>query len=144
MAEGTIRVRRVDASDPATAALLHWLQLATLPSDEPVPCTEAYWWVAYVDDAPAGFAGVRASAQFGDCGYLCRAGVLPPHRGRGIQKRLLRAREQYARRRGWRWLLSDTCDNPASANSLASAGYRMYQPSAPWALPRSLYWRKKI
>lgn len=138
------QVKRIDATDPVQRALLQWIQLATLPGDEPINCDEGAWWVAYVGGAPVGFGGVKPSSQFANCGYLCRSGVIPSHRGRGLQKRLIRAREQYAKRQGWEWLLTDTCDNPASANSLASMGYRMYQPRRPWALPRSLYWRKKL
>lgn len=140
-----IRVKRVDPAKPATAALLQWLQLEVLPADAPMPTDEGYWWVAYADDTPVGFAGLRSSSQFANCGYLCRAGVLPKMRGRGVQKRMIQARVNYARRLGWQWLLTDTANhNSPSANALIACGFRLYTPSAPWGLPGANYWRKKI
>ncbi|WP_454626177.1 phage terminase large subunit [Bradyrhizobium cenepequi] len=35
-------------------------------------------------------------------------------------------------------------DNIASANNFIRAGYRLYQPQAPWAWPHTLYWRKTM
>jgi GNAT superfamily N-acetyltransferase len=93
---------------------------------------------------PVGFAGYVRSAQWHDAVYLCRSGVLASHRGHGLQKRLIRAREQHARKRGYRWALTDTFDNPASSNSLISSGYRLYEPARPWGKRGALYWRKKL
>lgn len=139
------RVRRVDPAKPATAALLQWLQLEVLPHDAPLATDDGVWWVAYVDDAPAGFASVKTSPRYVGLGYLSRAGVLPAYRGHGLQKRLIRVREAYARRQGWTALITDTtAANPASANSLIACGFRMYQPQQPWALPNSCYWRKPL
>ena len=42
-----IRVRRVDPTKPATAALLQWLQLEVLPLDTPLATDEGVWWVAW-------------------------------------------------------------------------------------------------
>ena len=75
-------------------------------------------------------------------GYLARAGVLPEFRGQGLQKRLIKVREEFAREHGMPALICDTCDNPASANSLIACGFKMFQPQEPWGLPRSVYWRK--
>lgn len=75
-------------------------------------------------------------------GYFCRVGVLQRHWGRGLQLRLMRAVEVRARRLGWDSIVSDTTDNPVSANNFISAGYRLYEPEAPWAWSHTLYWRK--
>jgi hypothetical protein len=56
----------------------------------------------------------------------------------------MRALESRARYNGWSSVVSDTTDNLASANNFIRAGYRLYQPQAPWAWPNSLYWRKSI
>lgn len=127
-----------------SAALLRWLQLETLPHDEPLPTDKGWWWVAYQDDQPAAFAALCRSVRWRDTGYLCRAGVLRAYRGAGLQKRLIRVRERWARRMGLRWLVTDTFDNPASANSLIACGFRMFTPSAPWAAEGACYWRKRI
>jgi hypothetical protein len=58
--------------------------------------------------------------------------------------RLMRALESRARHNGWSAVVSDTTDNLASANNFIRAGYRLYQPQAPWAWGNTLYWRKFI
>lgn len=122
------------------------LQLACLPVDRPLALDEGGdWWALYFADAPVGFAALRRSYRFADCGYLSRAGILEDHRGQGLQMRLIRVRESQAKRYGWKWLFSDTCGNPPSANNLAKAGFKMFEPVKPWSKNKTtLYWRKKI
>lgn len=106
------------------------------------------WWLVFRrdDPEPAGFGGIVPS----DCdygpgfAYLKRAGVVHDHRGHGLQRRLLRIREAYARREGYHTILTETRDNPQSANNLIKAGYQMWDPPTPWALAGSLYWRKLL
>jgi GNAT superfamily N-acetyltransferase len=76
--------------------------------------------------------------------YLCRAGVLPAHRGQGLQKRLIRARIQVAKEKGMNWLVTDTNDNPASGNSLIACGFKLFEPTVPWAANGAIYWRMKL
>jgi hypothetical protein len=52
--------------------------------------------------------------------------------------------EARARHNGWICIISDTTDNIPSANNFIRAGYRLYQPQAPWGWPQTLYWRKFI
>jgi len=139
-----IRIERVDAKKEGTIAVLRRLQLATLEGDRPYDVRCGHWWIAYDGDMPIGFTGVSQSVQWMDTGYLCRAGVLRSHRGKGVQKRLIRVRERKARQLGWAWLVTDTYQNPASSNSLISCGYRMFEPSKPWSFKGALYWRKKV
>lgn len=103
-----------------------------------------YWWIAYIDKTPIGFAGLVPSSQWQQAGYLCRAGVIELFQGQGIQKKLIRVRAQYARSLGWTHLVSDTYDNPASANSLIRCGFKMYDPSSPWGARGTLYWIRKL
>jgi hypothetical protein len=70
--------------------------------------------------------------------------VLKRHCGGGLQLRLMRALESRARQIGWDAVVSDTTDNLASANNFIRGGYRLYQPSCPWAWPNTLYWRKSL
>ena len=138
-----MRIRAVDPHDPATRALLEYLQLTILPSDAPADYI-GFWWVAYDGTEPVGFASLYASNRWSDAGYLSRAGVTRSHRGRGLQKRLIRVRERRARDLGWRWLITDTWNNPPSQNSLIACGYRTFTPSKPWAGDGVTYWRKKL
>jgi GNAT superfamily N-acetyltransferase len=139
-----IRLQVVNAADPKVAALLMFLQLSTLTGDEPYDVNEGYWWIAYDGEMPIGFAGLVQSSRWYDTGYLCRSGVLRSHRGKGLQKRLLRVREMKARRLGWNWLISDTYQNPPSANSLIKCGFQTFTPSRPWSFDAAIYWRKKL
>jgi GNAT superfamily N-acetyltransferase len=135
-------IRAVDGS--ACADVLSRMQRRVLPYDKPAATTIGWWWLAFDGDEPVGFAGLYQSSRWCDAGYLCRAGVVPSHRGQGLQKRLIRARERKARAVGFRWLITDTNDNPSSGNSLISSGFRLYSPSKPWAADGALYWRKPI
>lgn len=137
-------VRQVDAGVKKTAALLHWLQLEILPNDEPACVNKGWWWVVSKDTQPVGFAGLHQTISWSDAGYLCRSGVLPLARGQGLQKRLLKVRENKARLLGWNWLVTDTTNNPASANSLISRGFKMFEPSSPWSFSTACYWKKGI
>ena len=69
---------------------------------------------------------------------------MPAYRGLGVQKKLIRVRERMARSLGWKWLISDTYNNPASTNNLTACGFKMYVPTTPYAGEGTLYWRKRI
>lgn len=139
-----VRLREVDGKSDQVAALLRYLQLTTLPGDEPLGTEAGWWWVAFEGDIPVAFAGLTLSLQDPENGYLCRAGVLPSHRGRGLQQRLLKARERKAKALGLKALTTDTYDNPHSSNNLISSGFRMFSPAVVYGLPGACYWRKPI
>lgn len=139
------RIVAVNGADQKNASALIYLQLEILPSDAPLNPLEGHWWLAYDEDQPIGFAALLPSVRWGDCGYLARAGVLTSHRGKGLQRRMLAARERKARALGWKWLITDTAHwNVASANSLIARGYRVFKPSEPWGWDTATYWRKSI
>ena len=102
------------------------------------------WWLACCDAVPVAFAGLVLSTHACNAGYICRVGVLKKHCGHALQLRLMRAMESRARHNGWICVVSDTTDNPASANNFIRAGYRLYLPQYPWAYSNTLYWRKPI
>ena len=137
-------VRKVDTSRSEVRADLNRLQKSCLPCDEPCNTDEGTWWIAYYNDMAVGFGGVVRSAQWHGTGYMCRAGVMHIARGKGLQKKLIRARIRYARKVGWTHLVTDTTDNHPSANSLISCGFKMYDPRSPWAYKQSCYWIKKL
>ena len=139
-----MQIKLIDSSVQENLELLNKLQKECLPYDTLYNAKEGWWWVAYENDVPCGFAGLVCSSRWLDCGYLCRSGVIRTFRGRGLQKRLIRAREKMARRVGFNWLITDTTDNPPSSNSLIALQYRLFNPSSPWAGRHSLYWRKKL
>lgn len=139
-----VHLRKVQATREKYAALLLWLQLEALPGDQPASTEQGHWWIAFADGSPVAFAGLYVSAQDPQGGYLCRAGVLPHARGHGLQLRLLRARERYARKLGMQTLYSDTYDNPHSTNNLIAAGYRAFSPRIRYGFAGATYWRKTL
>lgn len=141
---GPIRIAQVDTSSARGAGQLYLLQVRILDADVPHSIDEGYWWLGYDKGQAVCFAGMVKSSRWSDAGYLCRSGVLDAYRGRGLQKRLIRVRERKARELGWNWLMSDTRDNPASANSLIACGYRVYHPTRPWGHDDATYWRKRL
>jgi len=42
------------------------------------------------------------------------------------------------------WVITDTNENPASANNLIATGFKMFEPSEPWSFKTALYWKYKI
>jgi GNAT superfamily N-acetyltransferase len=108
---------------------------------------DEYWWLARVDGEPAGFACLKIMTDPNNKGaaYLALAGVLTKYRGYGIQKRLIRLREQFARSKGATVMISYVAwANWPSANSLIRNGYTIFTPNAPWGLKYSLYFKKDL
>lgn len=135
-------IRRVDGT--RCIETLESLHRAILPSDQLPDFDKGWWWIATNDGKPVAFAGMHPSTQWWDTLYLCRSGVLPLAQGKGLQLRLIKARERHAKTLGKTWLITDTRENPASANSLIKADFRLYEPAAPWSFRTALYWRKRI
>jgi GNAT superfamily N-acetyltransferase len=145
------RIKEVDADDPLYRDDLIELHDRTFLDVTIRPdFTTGYWWLVYDHTLyqdpknPFGFCGLTEAASTPGAGYLKRAGVLPHYRGNGLQRRMITVRERKARRLGLATMLTDTTDNPASANSLIKAGYRLFEPAYKWAFQHSLYWTKDL
>ncbi len=136
-------IREVDGTDEEIADTLRALHTLTFfDSAPPINPEVGHWWLAYCGGDAVAFAGMRPSITLPSFGYLERVGVLPGHRGHGLQRRLLRCREARAKRNGWLGVISDTTDNVPSANNLIASGYRIFSPKAPWSFSSAVYWRK--
>lgn len=156
------KIKRVDTDDDEIVeeiAMLHRLTFAD--QAPPINAEKGWWWIAfYRDDHPtdnwgvplvpngvsvsAAFAGLTMFDGQPQLGYLKRCGVLPAYQGNGLQRKLIRVREIQARKLGMTHIFTDTTDNPASANSLIGAGYRLWTPKNPWAWKHTLYWNKEL
>ena len=124
--------------------VLKSLQKMCLPLDSPYVEQNGWYWLGFWNQTPVAFCIMAPSIRFSDCVYLARAGVLQEFQGRGLQKKMITLREKWARKHGYKWSITDTSENPPSANSLISRGYRLYEPNNPWGLARAIYWRKKL
>lgn len=139
----TYRIREVSGEDyQEELAELH--EASFEETAKVVDFTEGYWWIAFHKGTPAAFIGIKQSVIGADAGYFWRVGVDPAHRGRGLQKRLMRAMHAKAKKLGWKRIVSDTRDNPHSANNIISAGYRTFSPINPWAHRDAIYWIKDL
>lgn len=137
------RIREVDGSDEED--ILRELHLLTFFDTAPMPdFSEGYWWLGYSGESPIAFAGVIPSTRATNAGYFLRVGVLKKHCGRNLQLRFMRAIERKSRYVGWCQIVSDTTDNPPSANNFIKAGYRIFIPDQPWSFPQTIYWRKSL
>jgi GNAT superfamily N-acetyltransferase len=142
------RIREVDASDDEIAETIRAFNRET-PSfpdltDDELDGFHCYWWLAYLDKEPVGFAGMVPSQRYKNVGYLKRAGVTAAHRGKGLQIRFFRVREQKARAIGWTHLVSECTNTVYSANNFIRAGFKLFEPETRWAFENSLYWKKAL
>jgi GNAT superfamily N-acetyltransferase len=128
----------VDRQDDEAADILADLHRLTFFDSAPID--QGYWWLAFREAAPVGFAGVIPSTRAHNASYFSRVGVLRRHCGHGLQLRMMRAMESRARNNGWGCLVSDTTDI-ASANNFIRAGYGLYEPQNPWAW-LTIEWRR--
>lgn len=112
------------------------------------------WWVVDDDEGkPCAYAGAMLWEP-DSAVYLHRAGVLPHARGRGLQRKLIYARERWARAKGAACSYTYTSHlNTASANNLIACGYKLWlpatwggsrYPSRPSAEQAWLYWIKTL
>jgi GNAT superfamily N-acetyltransferase len=118
------------------------LDRAVFPEDRRADTSRGEWWLAFDGDRAIAFAGCRL-VDDGRAAFLSRAGVLPSHRGMGIQLKLIRARMRWASERAVDAVITyTTLTNVASQRSLISAGFRPYRPTTEWAGGRMIYWRR--
>jgi len=139
-----MKIQRVNTRLDSVQTRLSVLQNKCLPYDKTYDTTHGTWWIATKDGVDIGFAGLICSPWWSDCGYLVRCGVLPNYRGLGLQKKFIRVRIRQAKTLKMNWIVTSTYDNPASANSLISCGFKMFNPSKPWMTKHTSYWRLKL
>ena len=145
MGQPVFIIRKVDIRNSSHVSVIKHLQKEILPSDNLYKPDHGQWWVAYTEaEKPVAFGGLVRSMVWTDTGYLCRSGVLDEYTGHGLQKRLIQARIKQAKKLGWNWVITDTTDNPASANSLINSGFKIYTPGNPWSFRNAIYWKYKI
>jgi GNAT superfamily N-acetyltransferase len=137
-----LRVLRASGKHLETLRALHTL---TFPMDDHEDYTSGAWWIVWDGYEPVAFAGCRWAITDPRAVYLSRCGVLPSHRGQGLQKRLLAVRLRYAKERcAAGRVISTTYLNTPSANNLIRAGFRLYDPESPWGSVGTCYWTKEL
>jgi ribosomal protein S18 acetylase RimI-like enzyme len=144
MGSPAIRILKVSRKDQVILNHLTTVQCECLPADAPLEPTIGHWWLALEGEKTVGFACLKVLPGI-PYGYLARAGVYSAYQGRGLQRKLITARERYARHLKLDYVISDTArTNYASSNSLIRCGYKLYQPLEPWAFADGNYWIKRL
>jgi GNAT superfamily N-acetyltransferase len=134
-----LRVRRSD-----DVLLVTSLNHIIMPEDDLDHHPDDQYWVAWDDKTPVGFAVCRVLEFDKATCYFTRSGVMPTHRGRGLQKRLIRARLRWAKSAGCTSAITYTIqDNPQSYSNLQSCGFKLYQPDYEW-VDGCLFWIRHI
>ena len=102
------------------------------PVDEPPTLAGAQWIIGWDDNTAIAYCGWKAVEHDGvPVGFHYRGGVLPDHRGHGLQRQMLRLREARMRERGLGAAVTYTdADGAASMRSLIAEGYRPYVPTS--------------
>lgn len=101
------------------------------------------WWYLFHKGA---YVGRSAAKRFdSELYYLTWTEVHPEHRGKGLHKRLIRARLKHARREGYKACITYTLPHVTnSSNNLIDCGFRLYRPETLWADEEALYWWKEL
>lgn len=121
------------------------LERKILCDDDPYTSPLAMWFLAEDDGQPIGFGAVTPLVAEPGRWFLARAGVAKSHRGLGVQRRLIRAREAYARRCGATSLTTYTSrENVRSANNLIKCGYRLYIPETWYGCGYAYYFERSL
>lgn len=123
---------------------LVWMDSQLFPSDYPLSEFEnTVWWIGTLDGLPMCYCGIKEIDE--EYAYLNRAGVLKEFQGMGLQRRMIRIREKYAKREGFKWVITSTVrENYVSSNNLIRCGFLLYGPEDEWMGDDAFYFRKGL
>ena len=89
-------------------------------------------WHVTKDDKSAGFCTMRLLDD--GIAFMDRGGILSEHRGNNLHRRLIKIRERYAKRKGYKTMITYVmADNYASLFTLIRQDYKMYSPEYAYA-----------
>lgn len=135
-----MRIKQVELT-PKRLKQLDYLDRMCFPTDDPYKKEGVLWWLLSDEQGLVGFAGLEEKDAF--TVFLCRAGVLRRFTGRGFHRRLIRARETFARSLGFETAITYVmADNLKSANNFIRMGYSLYKPAKP--VEGALHFRKGL
>lgn len=102
-----------------------------------------WWLVTEENDDPVAYCGMSIHGTYA---YYAKVGVVKRARGNGLQKKLSRVMENYARKNGVYEIVTYVLNtNIKSANNLIDLGYRVYIPQTPWVgWEYYIYLRKEL
>ena len=146
-----IEFRRATAQHKA---LIAEMDRTCFPLDTPAVFAGAHWLIGWDGDKPAAYCAWKAVEHDGVAvGFHYRGGVLAAYRGHGLQRRMLRLREDEMRQQGLAKAVTYTdADGAASMRNLIAEGYRPYVPTPTTTLSGLgrlgrvgfVHWEKKL
>lgn len=134
-----ITITKSDDWDSALAVHLMSMGGADFEQDD-----DMHLWIAWDGDQPVGFATLRVEGVYV---YFAGCGVIPIARGQGIQKKLLKVRLTWGKRKKFRTAVSYTMAwNARSMNNLIACKFKTFQPEYKWASDDDdvVYWYKSL
>jgi GNAT superfamily N-acetyltransferase len=146
-----IEFRRATAEHEVLIAAM---DRACFPLDAPAVFAGAHWLIGWDGDKPAAYCAWKTVEHDGvPVGFHYRGGVLADYRGQGLQRRMLRLREDEMRQQGLGKAVTYTdADGAASMRNLIAEGYRPYVPTPTTTLSGLgrlgrvgfVHWEKKL
>lgn len=139
------RLVRHDKDEDFSHEILE-LQAEVMPDDAVILPQDAVWFLLLHKGNPIAFGGIKTSVIYPKSQFLIRAGVRAAHTGHGLQRRLIRARLQYAiEETNAPFVHSYTIvDNVPSANNLIKCGFKLWRPGELFAGEEHMYFKKDI
>lgn len=128
--------------------LIRALHKETFPSDEFYESKSNVYWIAVAkysskEDDIVGFA-IATELEHGII-FLSRAGVVRRARGKGLQRRLIKARVNYAKRKGFKVVITyTTVQNIKSFVNLIKCKFTPYLPEYAYAGKYVNYLRRDL
>ena len=134
-----MQIRRVSLE--AYRSELEEINKVIFPESDP-PYWRGQWWLILEEKEIVGYAGATYWEPDRRV-FLSRVGVLPAFRGKGTQRKAIRVRERWAKEIGALGCYTYVAPwNLASANSLISEGYRLWEPLKKFGVEGALYFAK--
>lgn len=97
--------------------------------DAETPRRGNVYWALWHEGEMVGYCSVRPSQTEKNAAFLSRAGLLPSARGRGLQRRMVRVRERWAKDNGFeRTITYVHTTNIPSLRNIMACGYLPYEP----------------
>lgn len=115
------------ALDFAQQAEVAWIDWRCFPGDFSEGWRpESYAVLARRGGKPVGYVLFRAAEDGSNVAFLSRVGCLPDERGQGLARKLIARSFREAKAAGFRAMVTYCfTNNPASANTLIAAGFRI-------------------
>ena len=141
---GVYQVKRCHDEEIVSAAQKPLVDSGDLPY---VEFENREWWVVWSGEKPVGYAGMKI---WEDYAWFSICGVIPVHRGHGLQKRLISVRVRHAKKVGVKVIYTYTINgNHPSSCSLIRRHFVLCTPPdrhyGQWAGKRDvLYWQRTL